>query len=190
MVIIIDNFDSFTYNIVQYIEEIGFKTKVFRNNVISLKDIDLLSPSHIVISPGPSNPNKAGISLKVIETFYQKYPILGICLGHQCIAQVFGASIIQAKEIYHGKMSIIHHDTKTIFRNIEAVTFQVTRYHSLVIDKKTLSEDLEVSAYSKEDNEIMGIRHKFFPIEGLQFHPESFATENGKQLLSSFLNYS
>ena len=190
MLLMIDNYDSFTYNVAQYFGELGANVKVYRNDAISIAEIEKLAPSQIVISPGPCTPNEAGISMKVISHFAGKRPILGICLGHQSIGQVFGCNIVRASEVMHGKLSEIHHAGKGVFDKLPA-PFTATRYHSLVIDKETISDIFEVTAWTKEENgnlgEIMGIRHKNFPIEGVQFHPESILTEQGHALLKNFL---
>lgn len=185
LTVIIDNYDSFTYNLVQELGELKEDIKVFRNDKITIKEIQKLSPQRIIISPGPSIPKNAGISLSVVKYFAGKIPILGVCLGHQCIGEAFGGRIIRAKKIMHGKTSMITHDNKTIFSNIPN-PFEATRYHSLVIEKQTLPDALEVSAVS-EDGEIMGVRHRKFPVEGVQFHPESILTKHGKQILDNFL---
>jgi len=182
----IDNYDSFTYNIVQYFMEMGVEVKVSRNDKITIREIEALSPSHIVISPGPKSPKEAGISCEVISYFKGKTPILGVCLGMQSIGYVFGGEIVRAKSLMHGKTSKIHHDGKGIFKDLKN-PFTATRYHSLVVKKESLPKELEISAWTKEDDEIMGLRHKEFKIEGVQFHPESILTECGKQLLSNFL---
>lgn len=187
MILVIDNYDSFTYNLVQYLGELGAKLKVYRNDAVSLKQIKKLKPSHIVISPGPCTPKEAGVSNDVIRTFSGKIPILGVCLGHQCIGDVFGGDVVRADRIMHGKTSMIHHDGRTIFQKLPN-PFEATRYHSLIIKPDTLPGDLEVSAWTKE-GEIMGVRHKKFnvPVEGVQFHPESILTKEGKDLLKNFL---
>lgn len=191
MLLMIDNYDSFTYNVAQYFGELGANVKVYRNDAISIAEIEKLAPSQIVISPGPCTPNEAGISMEVISHFAGKRPILGICLGHQSIGQVFGCNIVRASEVMHGKLSEIHHAGKGVFDKLPA-PFTATRYHSLVIDKETISDIFEVTAWTKEENgnlgEIMGIRHKNFPIEGVQFHPESILTEQGHALLKNFLS--
>lgn len=183
----IDNYDSFTYNLVQYLGELGEDLKVFRNDQITIAEIEKLNPKRIVISPGPGSPKDAGISCAVIKHFAGKIPILGVCLGHQCIGEVFGGKIIRAKNIMHGKTSKIYHDKKTIFKGLPN-PFSATRYHSLVIKKDTLPDCFVVSARTKEDDEIMGIRHKEYKLEGVQFHPESILTSQGKKLLANFLN--
>ncbi|WCN19490.1 anthranilate synthase component II [Marinomonas mediterranea] len=190
MLLMIDNFDSFTYNLVQYFRELGETVEVYRNDSISLKEIEQLNPTHIVISPGPCTPNEAGISLEVIEHFAGKKPILGICLGHQSIGQVFGGTVIRAKTVMHGKTSPILHNDSSVFRGLPS-PFTATRYHSLVIDSAALSDCLEITAWTEDENgvldEIMGIQHKEFDIEGVQFHPESILTEHGHALLANFL---
>ena len=181
----IDNYDSFTYNLVQYLGELGEKIKVFRNDKITISEIEKLNPKRIVISPGPCTPKEAGISIEVIQHFAGKLPILGVCLGHQSIGAAFGAKIINAPRLMHGKTSLIHHDGKTIFKGLPN-PFEATRYHSLIIKKETLSDDFIITAWTDRD-EIMGIRHKKMLIEGVQFHPESILTKAGKDLLSNFL---
>ena len=181
----IDNYDSFTYNLVQYLGELGADIEVFRNNKISIEKIEAIKPKKIVISPGPGIPEKAGISVNIVRAFAGKVPILGVCLGHQAIGNAFGAKIVHAGKLMHGKTSMIKHDGKTIFKNLP-VPFKATRYHSLVISRDTLSDDFKITAES-EDNEIMGIRHKKYILEGIQFHPESIMTETGKDLLKNFL---
>jgi len=185
MLLMIDNYDSFTYNLVQYFGELGADIGVFRNNKISIQEIEKIKPEKIVISPGPGTPEKAGISVNLVRAFAGKIPILGVCLGHQSIGHAFGAKIVHAGKLMHGKTSMIQHDGKSIFKNLP-VPFKATRYHSLVIRRDTLSDDFEITAES-EDNEIMGIRHKKYILEGIQFHPESIMTETGKDLLKNFL---
>ena len=186
-ILMIDNYDSFTYNIVQYLYELGADVLVKRNDEISIEDIkNLENIDAIVISPGPCSPTEAGISVDVIKTFKGVYPILGVCLGHQSIGYAFGAKIIKAKCLMHGKTSMIYHNEKGLFENIPN-PFEAVRYHSLVIDKKSLPEDIEITAWTKEDDEIMGIQHKKYPIWGIQFHPESILTQYGKELLNNFL---
>tara|TARA_B100001250_G_scaffold164883_1_gene141853 strand:- start:26621 stop:27187 length:567 start_codon:yes stop_codon:yes gene_type:complete len=185
MIILLDNYDSFTYNLFQYLSELGVDVSVIRNDEISSEKIEKLSPTHLVISPGPSNPENAGISNDAIKYFSEKIPVLGVCLGHQCIGSSFGANIIQSDEIMHGKISSINHDEKGIFRNIPN-PFKAVRYHSLIIDEKSLSDDFEISARS-ESGTIQGIRHKTLSLEGVQFHPESIETEYGKEILNNFL---
>ncbi len=189
-VVVIDNYDSFTYNLVQYLGELGVEVLVFRNDAIPPERIAELEPTHIVISPGPCTPNEAGISVEVVRMYAGKLPILGVCLGHQAIGQAFGGRIVRAKRLMHGKTSFIRHDGKTIFANLQN-PFEATRYHSLVVEKESLPECFEISAVSEDDGEIMGIRHKDFPpevaVEGVQFHPESILTAVGKDLLRNFL---
>ena len=188
MILMIDNYDSFTYNLVQYLGELGADLKVYRNDAISLDEIKRLKPQAIVISPGPGRPEDAGVSLDIIKQLSGQVPILGVCLGHQCIGQAFGGKIIQAKRLMHGKTSMIEHDRKNIFKDIEN-PFEATRYHSLVIDPKTLPECLELTAWTAdEDKEIMGVCHRNFPLWGVQFHPESILTKAGKTILKNFLD--
>ncbi|MEW6118025.1 MAG: aminodeoxychorismate/anthranilate synthase component II [Nitrospirota bacterium] len=185
MLLMIDNYDSFTYNIVQYLGELGEDVRVYRNDKITLREIETLDPDRIVISPGPCTPKEAGISIDVIKHFGGKIPLLGVCLGHQSIGAAFGGEIIRAPYLMHGKTSVIHHDGKTIFHNLPN-PFEATRYHSLVIRKESLPDCLEVTAWTA-DGIIMGVRHKEFIIEGVQFHPESILTTAGKDLLRNFL---
>jgi anthranilate synthase/aminodeoxychorismate synthase-like glutamine amidotransferase len=185
MILMIDNYDSFTYNLVQYFGELGADLKVFRNDRITLKDIEKMRPARIVISPGPGNPDSAGISMDVIRAFGGRTPILGVCLGHQCIGQVFGGKIVRARKLMHGKTSLIKHNNKGLFENV-AYPFEATRYHSLVIDPATRPEELDVTAWTY-DNEIMGIEHRVLPLWGVQFHPESILTTEGKKILANFL---
>jgi len=182
----IDNYDSFTYNLVQYLGELGEDLKVFRNDRIKIKEIEDLAPKRIVISPGPGTPEQAGISKEVIKHFAGKIPILGVCLGHQAIAEVFGAKVVRAQNIMHGKTSMVHHDGKTIFKGLPN-PFCATRYHSLIVEKESLPESLMLTAWTK-DGEIMGIRHRTHILEGVQFHPESILTDEGKKLLANFLD--
>ena len=186
MLLMIDNYDSFTYNLVQYLAEIGQEVKVVRNDKISIEEINKLNPQYIVISPGPCTPNEAGISLELIEAFKGKIPILGVCLGHQSIGQAFGGKIVHAQTIMHGKTSKISHNNKGVFRGIKD-PFIATRYHSLVIEKQTLPNCFDITAWT-DDNEIMGIKHKELAIEGVQFHPESILSEHGHDLLKNFLD--
>ncbi|MCG8413461.1 MAG: aminodeoxychorismate/anthranilate synthase component II [Pseudomonadales bacterium] len=190
MLLMIDNYDSFTYNVVQYLGELDAEVEVYRNDAISLDEIAEKAPDHIVLSPGPCTPNEAGISLSVVERFAGKIPLLGICLGHQSIGQAFGGSIVRAGKVMHGKMSAIRHDGKGVFNGI-VEPFTATRYHSLVIDQGTLPDCLEVTAWTEDESgnreEIMGVRHKELPVEGVQFHPESILSEHGHQLLRNFL---
>ena len=181
----IDNYDSFTYNLVQYLGEMGQELKVFRNDAITIEQIKKLKPKRIVISPGPGSPKDAGISKEVIRVFGPKIPLLGVCLGHQCIGEVFGGKVVGAKRLMHGKTSLIYHDGKGIFKNIDN-PFVATRYHSLLVESKSLPKVLTVTAQTKE-KEIMGLQHKKFPIYGVQFHPESILTQSGKELLRNFL---
>ncbi|MFA6378811.1 MAG: aminodeoxychorismate/anthranilate synthase component II [Candidatus Omnitrophota bacterium] len=186
MILMIDNYDSFTYNLVQYFSELGAQVEVFRNDAIDLEGIHRKSPDHLVISPGPGRPENAGISLPLIKEFAGKIPILGVCLGHQAIGYAYGGDIIQAKKLMHGKTSLIYHHQKEIFKNLTN-PFEATRYHSLVIDPQTLPTCLETIAWT-DDQEIMGVRHKQYPLWGVQFHPESILTKEGKMLLKNFLN--
>ena len=186
MLLMIDNYDSFTYNLVQYLAEIGQEVEVVRNDKISIEEINKLNPQYIVISPGPCTPNEAGISLELIEAFKGKIPILGVCLGHQSIGQAFGGKIIHAQTIMHGKTSKISHNNKGVFRGIKN-PFIATRYHSLVIDRQSLPNCFDITAWT-DDNEIMGIKHKELAIEGVQFHPESILSEHGHDLLKNFLD--
>ncbi len=185
MLLMIDNYDSFTYNLVQYFSELGEKVAVFRNDEITLETISQLNPERIVISPGPCTPTEAGISLSVIDQFSDDIPVLGVCLGHQSIGQAFGGKIVHAKQLMHGKTSPIFHHNTGVFQGLPN-PFTATRYHSLVIDRSTLPDCLEVTAWT-EDGEIMGVRHKTRAIEGVQFHPESILSEHGHQLLKNFL---
>ncbi|MDQ0340664.1 anthranilate synthase/aminodeoxychorismate synthase-like glutamine amidotransferase [Caldalkalibacillus uzonensis] len=187
MIVMIDNYDSFTYNLVQYLGELGEELHVYRNDAIDLQGIQRLNPDYIMISPGPCTPNEAGISLDVIRHFAGKIPIFGVCLGHQSIAQVFGGKVVRAERVMHGKTSPIYHDGKTVFDQVPS-PFEATRYHSLIVDKESLPSELEVSAWT-EEGEIMAIRHKHLPIEGVQFHPESIITQHGKTLLKNFIQY-
>ena len=186
MLLMIDNYDSFTYNLVQYLAEIGQEVEVVRNDKISIEEINKLNPRYIVISPGPCTPNEAGISLELIEAFKGKIPILGVCLGHQSIGQAFGGKIVHAQTIMHGKTSKISHNNKGVFRGIKN-PFVATRYHSLVIDRESLPNCFDITAWT-DDNEIMGIKHKKLAIEGVQFHPESILSEHGHDLLKNFLD--
>jgi len=185
MILVIDNYDSFTYNIVQYLGELGAEIEVVRNNEITTADILQKKPTHVLISPGPCSPKEAGISVETIQQIGGKIPILGVCLGHQSIGYAFGGDIVRAKTLMHGKTSTISHDGKGVFKGMPN-PFKATRYHSLVIKKETLPKDLILTAES-EDGEIMGVRHKTLPIEGVQFHPESILTESGKTLLLNFI---
>jgi anthranilate synthase/aminodeoxychorismate synthase-like glutamine amidotransferase len=185
MLLMIDNYDSFTYNLVQYLGELGQDLNVYRNNKITIAEIETMSPERIVISPGPCTPREAGISIDVIKHFAGRIPVLGVCLGHQSIGEAFGGDVIRAPYLMHGKTSIIHHDGKTIFSGLQN-PFEATRYHSLIIKRETLPSMLEISAWT-EDGIIMGVRHKQFKVEGVQFHPESILTSVGKDLLRNFL---
>ena len=185
MILMIDNYDSFTYNLVQYFGELGANIKVFRNDKISVEKIRQLKPEKIVISPGPGRPEDAGVSCEVIRQFAGKVPILGVCLGHQAIGFVYGGKIINAKKLMHGKTSLIYHNGKTIFKSIPN-PFEATRYHSLLVEKKNLPKELEIIARTKS-GEIMGLKHRQLPVWGVQFHPESILTKAGKNILLNFL---
>jgi len=186
MILVIDNYDSFTYNLVQYISELGEKLAVYRNDKIDARYIEKLKPSHIVISPGPGRPSDAGVSGDVIKKFSGKIPILGVCLGHQCIAEVFGGRIVNARRLMHGKTSMIYHVKTGIFKGI-ANPFEATRYHSLIVERKSFPRVLQIAAWTKE-KEIMALRHRRFPVWGVQFHPESILTKHGKRLLKNFIS--
>ncbi|MCH7926778.1 MAG: aminodeoxychorismate/anthranilate synthase component II [Deltaproteobacteria bacterium] len=186
MILMLDNYDSFTYNLVHYLGELGEDVEVYRNDKITVEQIEQADPEIIMISPGPCTPKEAGISIDLVNRFKGNKPIFGVCLGHQSIAQAFGAKIVKAKKLLHGKTSEIFHDGKGIYKGIEN-PFVATRYHSLIIDKKTLPKEFEISAWTKQD-EIMGIRHRKYQIEGVQFHPESILTIRGKDLLKNYLN--
>lgn len=190
MLLMIDNYDSFTYNVVQYLGELGADVQVFRNDEITIDEIEQLNPTHLVISPGPCTPNEAGISVAAIKHFAGKLPILGICLGHQSIGQAFGGDIVRAGQVMHGKTSAVYHKDNAVFTGLNNPV-EVIRYHSLVIDKNTLPECLEVTSWTQNEqgevDEIMGVRHKTLDIEGVQFHPESILTEQGHELLANFL---
>jgi anthranilate synthase component 2 len=185
MLLMIDNYDSFTYNLVQYFGELKQEVVVFRNDEVSLDEIAALQPARIVISPGPCTPNEAGISVPMIRRFAGEIPILGVCLGHQSIGQAFGGKIVHAKRVMHGKVSIIHHGGRGVFNGLQA-PFEATRYHSLVIDRESLPGALEVTAWT-DDGEIMGVQHKSLPVQGVQFHPESILTQFGHELLRNFV---
>ncbi len=187
MIVLIDNYDSFTYNLVQRLGEIdpGLDLFVVRNDQIGLDEIEAKRPTHLIISPGPCTPNEAGISNAVIERFAPRVPLLGVCLGHQCIGQTFGGKVVRAGRIMHGKTSMIHHDGRGIYRGLPN-PFEATRYHSLIIEPGTLPDEVEVVASTDQD-EIMGVRHKAYPLEGVQFHPESFLTNDGTRLLKNFI---
>lgn len=190
MILMIDNYDSFTYNIVQYLAELKADVNVFRNDQITIADIEKMAPEKIVISPGPCTPNEAGVSVDVIKTFAGRIPILGICLGHQSIGQAFGGRIVRAQQVMHGKTSMIHHNNRGVFKDLSN-PFEATRYHSLVIEQATLPDCLQITAWTENGDgsldEIMGIRHKELAIEGVQFHPESILTQHGHDLLDNFL---
>lgn len=185
MVVVIDNYDSFTYNLVQYVKELGCEVLTFRNDKVPLSELEILPITHVIISPGPATPDEAGISMEAIRFFAGKVPVLGVCLGHQSIGQAFGGCIVKAKTMMHGKTSLVNYTDNEIFKELPN-PFRATRYHSLVVDRSCLPSCLEVIA-SSEDGEIMGIRHKDFAITGVQFHPESILTEGGKQLIQNFL---
>ena len=190
MLIMIDNYDSFTYNLVQYLGELGADVKVFRNDGVTVEELKAMKPERIMISPGPCTPNEAGISMDVIRSFAGEVPILGVCLGHQSIGQVFGGDIVHAREIMHGKTSLVHHNGKYVFKGLSN-PYTATRYHSLVIDKNTIPDCLEITAWTQTEDgqvdEIMGVKHKQLDVEGVQFHPESILTEHGHGLLKNFL---
>ena len=181
----IDNYDSFTYNLVQYFGELGDDVRVYRNDHITVSEIEKLNPHHIVISPGPCTPNEAGVSVETIQKLGGKFPILGVCLGHQSIGQAYGGKIVRAKHLMHGKTSMIKHENTGVFAGLPN-PFVATRYHSLVIERGSMPKDLEVTAWT-DDGEIMGVRHKSLPVEGVQFHPESILTEHGHDMLKNFL---
>lgn len=191
MLLMLDNYDSFTYNLVHYFRELGAQVEVYRNDALSLADIEALAPSHLVVSPGPCTPTEAGISLAAIEHFAGKIPIFGVCLGHQSIGQVFGADVVRAEQVMHGKTSMVSHTNKGAFAGLEN-PLQVTRYHSLVLAPESIPECLEVTAWSLDDEgnqeAIMGVRHKQFDVEGVQFHPESILTRQGHELLANFVH--
>jgi len=188
VLVMIDNYDSFTYNLVQYLGELGCEVRVFRNDAISVDEVVAMKPEQIVISPGPCTPNEAGISVETVRRLSGRIPILGVCLGHQSIGAAFGGEIVRAGRIMHGKTSPIHHDGRTLFRGVPD-PFDATRYHSLVIERSTIPACLEISAWTGE-GEIMGVRHREFLLEGIQFHPESILTLEGKRLLKNFLDLS
>ena len=186
MIFVIDNYDSFTYNLIQYMGELGAEMTVKRNDQITVEEIEKLKPSKIVISPGPCTPNEAGISMDVIKKLGAKIPILGVCLGHQCIGQVFGGTVERAPYVMHGKTSFMHHNGKDIFASVPN-PFEATRYHSLIVKKENLPDCLEITAWS-DDKLIMGVRHREYPVFGVQFHPESILTAEGKKILKNFLD--
>jgi anthranilate synthase/aminodeoxychorismate synthase-like glutamine amidotransferase len=186
MIVVIDNYDSFTYNLVQYLGELGADVRVFRNDCVTLDEVKRLAPSHIVISPGPGDPTDGGISNDVIQEFHREIPILGVCLGHQCIGHVFGGLVTRAPRLMHGKTSAVYHDGRGIFEGVPN-PFEAGRYHSLIV-KEPLPDELRVTAFTKE-GEVMGVRHKAYPLEGVQFHPESVLTKFGRQILRNFLDY-
>ena len=186
MILMIDNYDSFTYNLVQYLGEMGQQLKVFRNDKITVEEIEDMHPDRIVVSPGPRTPNEAGISVEAIKHFAGKVPILGVCLGHQSVGQAFGAEIVRAQRLMHGKTSMIHHDGEGVFADLPN-PFEATRYHSLIIRRETIPDCLRITAET-DMREIMGVRHKEYEIEGVQFHPESILTDEGKKLLRNFVD--
>jgi len=185
MLLMIDNYDSFTYNLVQYFGELGQDVRVHRNDEITVDEVAAMKPDHIVISPGPCTPNEAGISVATIQRFAGQIPILGVCLGHQSIGQAFGGRIIRAKQLMHGKTSLVHHNDTSVFRGLPN-PFTATRYHSLVIERESIPDSLEITAWT-DDGEIMGVRHKTLAVEGVQFHPESILTEHGHAMLGKFV---
>ena len=185
MLLILDNYDSFTYNLVQYFGELGAEMKIFRNDALTVEDVKKLAPERICISPGPCTPNEAGISLELIRELGATTPILGVCLGHQSIGQVYGGDVVRADRLMHGKTSPIHHNGSSVFKGLPS-PFEATRYHSLIVKRDTLPDCLEITAWT-EEGEIMGLRHKEHPVHGVQFHPESILTEHGKQMLENFL---
>ncbi|MES2983289.1 MAG: aminodeoxychorismate/anthranilate synthase component II [Verrucomicrobiota bacterium] len=187
MLLILDNYDSFTYNLVQYFGELGVEMKIFRNDALTVDDVKKLAPEKICISPGPCTPNEAGISLELIRELGPTTPILGVCLGHQSIGQVYGGDVVRADRLMHGKTSPIHHNSSSVFAGLPN-PFEATRYHSLIVKRETLPDCLEITAWTAE-NEIMGLRHKEYPVHGVQFHPESILTEHGKQMLETFLTF-
>ena len=190
MIVMIDNYDSFTYNLVQYLGELGAEVQVFRNDQISVDAVAALNPERIVLSPGPCTPNEAGICLELIERLKGRFPILGVCLGHQAIGQAFGGKVVRARQVMHGKTSPIHHEAKGVFSGLPT-PFTATRYHSLIVERAGLPADFEVTAWTRHEDgsvdEIMGLRHKTLPVEGVQFHPESILTEHGHDMLKNFL---
>lgn len=187
MLLLIDNYDSFTYNLYQYLSELGAVVEVRRNDQVTLDEIEAMQPTQIVVSPGPCTPNEAGLSCKIIETFGPRIPLLGVCLGHQAIGQVFGGRVIRAPEPMHGKTSLMYHQGQGVFQGLQA-PFEANRYHSLIVERSTLPDELEITA-STADGLIMGLRHRCYPVEGVQFHPESIMTPAGKHLLRNFLQH-
>ncbi len=185
MLLMIDNYDSFTYNLVQYFQELGANVEVYRNDAITVKEMERRNPRRIVVSPGPCDPQKAGVSVEAIKHFAGRVPILGVCLGHQSIGYAFGGRVVKAGRLMHGKTSMVYHDGRTIFDRIEN-PFEANRYHSLIVERASLPDCLEVSAWTETD-EVMGLRHRKYPIEGVQFHPESILTRAGKEILRNFL---
>ena len=188
MLLVIDNYDSFTYNLVQYFGELGAELQIHRNDAVTIKEIEALAPDKICISPGPCTPKEAGISSDVVRHFGERVPLLGVCLGHQCIGDVFGGDVVRAEKLMHGKTSEVKHDGKGVFAGLEN-PFEATRYHSLIIRRDSIPDCLEITAEAEtEEREIMGVRHREFPIHGVQFHPESILTGEGKKLLKNFLD--
>ena len=190
MIVMIDNYDSFTYNLVQYLGELGAEVQVYRNDQISVDAVAALKPERIVLSPGPCTPNEAGICLELIERLKGRFPILGVCLGHQAMGQAFGGKVVRARQVMHGKTSLIHHQAKGVFSGLPT-PFTATRYHSLIVERASLPAEFEVTAWTQHEDgsvdEIMGLRHKTLPVEGVQFHPESILTEHGHDMLKNFL---
>lgn len=190
MIVMIDNYDSFTYNLVQYLGELGAEVQVFRNDQISVDQVAALKPERIVLSPGPCTPNEAGICLELLERLKGRFPILGVCLGHQAMGQAFGGKVVRARQVMHGKTSLIHHEGKGVFTGLPS-PFTATRYHSLIVERASLPAEFQVTAWTQHEDgsvdEIMGLRHKTLPIEGVQFHPESILTEHGHDMLKNFL---
>jgi anthranilate synthase component 2 len=191
MLVMIDNYDSFTYNLVQYFGELGAEVKVFRNDQIGVDQVAALNPSHIVLSPGPCTPNEAGICLELLERLRGRFPILGVCLGHQAMGQAFGGKVVRARQVMHGKTSAIHHNSQGVFSSLPS-PFTATRYHSLIVERESLPAEFEITAWTQHENgavdEIMGLRHRTLRVEGVQFHPESILTEHGHDMLRNFLD--